>query len=110
MLSASCRPLPKGIGEDPGSRSVAPELFGVADQVKAVNADVRSLPFADEQFDAVVSIDAFEYFGTDVRLLPTLLRVLRAGGRLGMSTPALRIDPYDGPVPEYVREVAEWEA
>ena len=83
---------------------------GVADQVKAVNADVRSLPFADDHFDAVVSIDAFEYFGTDVRLLPTLLRILKPGGRLAMSTPALRIDPYDGPIPDYVREVAGWEA
>ena len=75
-----------------------------------MNADVRNLPFADDHFDAVVSIDAFEYFGTDVRLLPTLLRVLKPGGRLAMSTPALRIDPYDGPIPDYVREVAGWEA
>jgi SAM-dependent methyltransferase len=83
---------------------------GVAEQVTAVNADVRSLPFPDNHFDAIVSIDAFEYFGTDVHLLPTLLRVLKPGGRLAMSTPALRIDPYDGHLPDYVREVAGWEA
>jgi ubiquinone/menaquinone biosynthesis C-methylase UbiE len=47
-----------------------------------VNADVRRLPFRDEEFDAIVSIDAFEYFGTDVHLLPVLLRVLKAGERL----------------------------
>jgi SAM-dependent methyltransferase len=83
---------------------------GVADQVSAVNVDVRAMPFEDGEFDAIVSIDAFEYFGTDVHLLPTLLRVLRTGGRLAMSTPALRIDPYEGPVPDYVQELAAWEA
>ena len=52
---------------------------GVDDAVTAVNADVRHLPFQDDEFDAIVSIDSFEYFGTDVHLLPVLLRVLRAG-------------------------------
>jgi cyclopropane fatty-acyl-phospholipid synthase-like methyltransferase len=47
---------------------------GVERSVTAVNADVRQLPFADDEFDAIVSIDAFEYFGTDVHLLPALLR------------------------------------
>lgn len=79
-------------------------------RVTAVQADVRDLPFADAEFDAIVSIDAFEYFGTDVQLLPRLLRVLRPGGRIAMSTPALRIDPYAGAVPSYVLEVVGWEA
>lgn len=56
---------------------------GVADRVTAVQADARALPFDDEEFDAIVSIDAFEYFGTDVQTLPRLVQVLRAGGQLG---------------------------
>ena len=40
---------------------------GVERSVTAVNADVRQLPFADDEFDAIVSIDAFEYFGPDVQ-------------------------------------------
>jgi SAM-dependent methyltransferase len=86
------------------------EAAGVADRVVAVSADVRELPFSEEEFDVIVSIDAFEYFGTDVHLLPNLLRVLRPGGTIGMSTPALRVDPYDGPVPDYVSEVVGHEA
>lgn len=66
--------------------------------------------FDDEEFDAVVSIDAFEYFGTDVHLLPRVLRVLRPGGALGISTPALRVDPYEGAVPAYVSAVVGHEA
>jgi len=91
----------------------AQEIFdaaGVADQVTAFNADVRDLPFNDEEFDAIVSIDAFEYFGTDVYLLPGVLRVLRPNGVVGMSTPALRVDPYEAPVPAYVSAVVGPEA
>ncbi len=86
---------------------------GVEDAVTAVNADVRHLPFQNDEFDAIVSIDAFEYFGTDVHLLPVLLRVLKAGGVIGMTTPGLRSDLYEGEVPAKVwslwgYEVAAW--
>lgn len=83
---------------------------GVGDRVTAVNADARDLPFGDGEFDAIVSVDAFEYFGTDVRFLPGLLRLLKPGGRVGMTTPALRRDPYDEPPPGYVVDLAGWEA
>jgi len=75
---------------------------GVERSVTAVNADVRQLPFADDEFDAIVSIDAFEYFGTDVHLLPALLRVLKSGGTIGMTTPGLEPDPYEADVPNAV--------
>src|SRR5439155_27091681 len=86
---------------------------GIEDAVTAVNADVRHLPFQNDEFDAIVSIDAFEYFGTDVHLVPVLLRVLKAGGVIGMTTPGLRPDPYEGEVPAKIwslfgYEVAAW--
>jgi cyclopropane fatty-acyl-phospholipid synthase-like methyltransferase len=83
---------------------------GAADRVTVRQADARDLPFADHEFDAVVSIDAFEYFGTDVQFLPALLRVLRPGGRIGISTPALRVDPYQSPPPAAVTALVGWEA
>jgi cyclopropane fatty-acyl-phospholipid synthase-like methyltransferase len=83
---------------------------GSADRVQVRQADARGLPFADDEFDAIVSIDAFEYFGTDVRLLPGLLRVLRSGGRIAISTPALRVDPYQSPPPAAVTALVGWEA
>lgn len=82
---------------------------GAGDRVTVVNADARDLPFGDEEFDAIVSVDAFEYFGTDVRFLPGLLRVLKPGGRIGMTTPALRRDPYDEAPPGYVVDLVGWE-
>src|SRR6516164_4633262 len=38
---------------------------GVEDGVFPIRADARSLPFARDFFDAIVSIDSFIYFGTD---------------------------------------------
>lgn len=69
----------------------------LATRISVSVGDVRHLPFDDAEFDAVVSVDAFEYFGTDVQLLPALLRVLKPGGRIAVSTPALKVDPYSGP-------------
>lgn len=85
------------------------EATGVADKVTPVNADARDLPFAADEFDAIVSIDAFEYFGTDARFLPGLLRHLRPGGQIGMTTPGLVTDPYDQDPPKYIRAVVGWE-
>lgn len=83
---------------------------GVVDEVVVLNANGRDLPLPEESFDAIVSIDAFEYFGTDVHLLPSVLRVLKPGGQIGISTPALRVDPYVQPPPSYITDVVGWEA
>jgi SAM-dependent methyltransferase len=96
------------VGEDEIRRTI--EDAGVADRVRAVHGNARELPFDDEEFDAIVSVDAFEYFGTDMRFLPDLLRVLRPLGRLGMSTPALRDDPYEITPPACVTDLVGWEA
>lgn len=84
---------------------------GVGDSVHAVDADVRRLPFEDEFFDAILSIDAWEYFGTDDHLLPTVLRVVRRGGPIGMATPAMRTEVRELDfIPQHIRSVVGWEA
>jgi SAM-dependent methyltransferase len=66
---------------------------------------------APDFFDVIVSIDAWEYFGTDDHLLAKLLRVLRAGGQVGMATPAMRRDPRElDAIPDHIRAVVGWEA
>lgn len=87
------------------------DAAGVASTVTASNADVRDLPFDDDVFDAIISIDAWEYFGTDDRLLPSLLRVLRPGGTIAMATPAMHQDARDlGHIPDHIKSVVGWEA
>lgn len=45
---------------------------GFADRVLPVHTEAHALPFAEGSFDAVVSIDAYQYFGTNDLYLPTL--------------------------------------
>ncbi|MET7386225.1 SAM-dependent methyltransferase [Streptomyces sp. NPDC005529] len=84
---------------------------GVGDRVTAVRTEAHALPFEEESFDAVVSVDAFEYFGTADSYLPYLLRFLRPGGQLGMATPAMTREVRElGAVPSHIKKVVGWEA
>jgi SAM-dependent methyltransferase len=84
---------------------------GVADRVGAVRAEAHALPFAQGSFDAIVSIDAWEYFGTADGYLPYVLRFLRPGGQIGMATPAMRREVRElGEIPEHIRSLVGWEA
>ena len=73
---------------------------GVEDQVFPIHAEAHALPFAEEFFDAIVSMDSYHYFGTDVHyyLEFHLLKLLRPGCRIGIGivSPA---SPHQLPVP-----------
>jgi cyclopropane fatty-acyl-phospholipid synthase-like methyltransferase len=58
---------------------------GVEDSVFPLHADARALPFASEFFDAVISLDAFVYFGTDDLYLNTIARFVKPGGAIGIA-------------------------
>ena len=84
---------------------------GVSDQVHAVNADARHLPFPAAHFDLVVSIDAWEYFGTDDHYLPYLSSFIKPNGQLGVATPAMAEDVRDlGRIPAHIGRLVGWEA
>lgn len=64
---------------------------GLMDRVTAVHCEARALPFEPETFDAVISIDAWHYFGADSAYLTThLLPLLKPGGLLLVGVPGLR--------------------
>ncbi len=65
------------------------EAAGVADKVVPVHAEAHALPFAEEGFDAIVSFDAYQYFGTDDLYLGTIIKFLKPGGRIGIVVPGL---------------------
>jgi SAM-dependent methyltransferase len=75
----------------------------VADGVFPIHADARSLPFAREFFDAVVSIDSFIYYGTDDLYLNYLARFVKPGGPVGIAGAGL-ISEMDDPIPTHLRE------
>jgi len=62
---------------------------GVQDAVFPLRVEAHALPFAKGFFDAVVSVDAYHYFGTDELYLGYLSGFVRPGGRLGMVVPGL---------------------
>ncbi len=76
---------------------------GVEDGVFPIHADARSLPFAAEFFDAIVSIDSFCYYGTDDLYLNYLARFVKPGGQVGIAGAGL-VQEIQGPLPEHLRE------
>ncbi len=61
----------------------------VAHAVFPVKAEAHALPFAAEFFDVILSIDAYQYFGTDLLYLNYLMRFLKPEGELGIVVPGL---------------------
>src|SRR5262249_7991291 len=74
---------------------------GAHHRVLPPRADARSLPFADEFFDAIVSIDSFYYYGTDDLFLPSLARFVKPGGPVGIAGAGLMRE-IEGPVPDHL--------
>lgn len=62
---------------------------GLGDRVFPISAEAHALPFADEFFDAIVSVDAYHYFGTDDLYLRRFARLVKPGGQLGIVVPGL---------------------
>ena len=79
---------------------------GVGESVFPIHADARSLPFAGEFFDAVVSIDSFNYYGTDDLYLSYLARFVKPGGQIGIAGAGL-MQEIEGAIPEHL--CAWWE-
>lgn len=72
--------------------------MGVADDViHPVKADAsEGLPFPDEFFDHVVSIDSYNYYGRDPEYLGTkLLPYVKRGGMLYLAIPGMVRDCHD---------------
>jgi SAM-dependent methyltransferase len=68
-----------------------------------LRADSRALLFADEFFDAIVSIDSFPYYGTDQHYLTYLARYVRPGGVIGIAGAGLMRE-IEGAVPESLQQ------
>ncbi len=64
--------------------------WGISDKVVPIHADANDLPFADEYFDAVISIDSFHYFATQPNFLAEkILPLLKPNGVVILAMPGL---------------------
>jgi ubiquinone/menaquinone biosynthesis C-methylase UbiE len=74
---------------------------GTADLVCPLKAEAHALPFAQGFFDAAISVDAYQYFGTDALYLDYLSRFIRPAGLLGVVVPGL-MQPIGSTPPEHL--------
>ncbi len=75
--------------------------------VDAVDAEAHALPFREEEFDAIVSIGSYHYFGTDDLYLGYVTRFLKPGGVLAVASVGSVVEAREvGGLPEQVRAVA----
>lgn len=79
---------------------------GVEGSVYPIHAEAHTLPFAQGFFDAVVSFDAYHYFGTDDLYLGNhFAPLVKPGGGLGIVVPGLAAE-FDGDPPSHL--AAHW--
>ena len=80
-----------------------------SDRIHPVKANAaEGLPFELEFFDAVVSIDSYNYFGRDPQYLgERLLPYVKSGGRIYLSIPGMVRDCHDA-LPACL--LASWDA
>jgi ubiquinone/menaquinone biosynthesis C-methylase UbiE len=69
----------------PSAVDRARELVG--DSCETLVADIQQIPFPDESFDLVVSLETLEHVPDPDRGLAELVRVTKRGGRLIVTTP-----------------------
>lgn len=77
---------------------------GLREKVFPIHADARNLPFATEFFDAIVSIDAFPYFGTDDHYLNYLARFVKPNGSIAIAGAGF-VNEIEGETPSHLSEL-----
>jgi cyclopropane fatty-acyl-phospholipid synthase-like methyltransferase len=77
--------------------------MGVEDKVFPIRAEAHALPYANDFFDAAISIDAYHYFGTDEIYLPIYYsKLVKQGGQFGIVSPGLSRE-FDNGLPEAMK-------
>lgn len=74
---------------------------GFDGKVYPLHADARALPFAAEFFDAIISVDAIPYFGTDDHFLSNIARFVKPGGTIAIAAAGF-IDELNDHIPEHL--------
>lgn len=81
------------------------KAFGLENQIIPIHAEAHSLPYADEYFDAAISIDSYHYFGANDTYLPEhFARLVKRGGQFGIAAPGLTKE-LDGTIPDSMKSV-----
>lgn len=77
-------------------------------QVFPIHAEAHTLPFAHGFFDALLSFDAYHYFGTDDLYLGYVSQFVRPGGTIGIVVPGV-LQELGDEVPAHLAPYWQWE-
>ena len=67
---------------------------GLEDRIIPIHGDAMDMPFAQDYFDAIVSVDAYHYFGCKEGIFTDkILPYVRKGGSVMIAVPGLKEQP-----------------
>jgi cyclopropane fatty-acyl-phospholipid synthase-like methyltransferase len=77
--------------------------IGIDDKVISIFVDAtKGLPFANDYFDLLFSVDAYHYFGDTEEMLPSLIPLVKKGGCIAVAVPGLKYE-FGKNVPDEMR-------
>ncbi len=76
---------------------------GLENRICPIRAEAHALPYAAEYFDQMVSIDSYQYYGTDDLYLGYITRFVKTSGLLGLVMPSMLKEIGDEP-PRHLTE------
>lgn len=85
-----------------------PSSSGLSTSVFPVSVEAHALPLPKGHFDAIVSLDAYHYFGTDDLYLGYISSFLKPDGRLGIVSPGTQVE-LSGEVPGHLTPYWAWD-
>ncbi|WP_312104604.1 methyltransferase domain-containing protein [Lachnoclostridium sp.] len=84
--------------------------MGLENQIIPIHADAMQLPFAEDYFDAVISVDAYHYFGSNETYFDKYLsKLLKKDALIAISIPGMKYEIHDC-IPEEMEHYWDKEA
>jgi cyclopropane fatty-acyl-phospholipid synthase-like methyltransferase len=80
------------------------QAAGVDNLIFPIHAEAHALPYAEGFFDAAISIDSYEYYGTDDLYFPcTFAKLVKPGGQFGIVCPGFSRE-FENGCPDNLKE------
>lgn len=70
------------------------DAFECGSRIEAIQAEAPDLPFPDDFFDMLFSLDSYNYFGREEGVIDQIARYVRPGGSILLAFPGL-VHPLD---------------
>ncbi|WP_312370628.1 SAM-dependent methyltransferase [Lachnoclostridium sp.] len=84
--------------------------MGLENQIIPIHADAMQLPFAEDYFDAVISVDAYHYFGSNETYFDKYLsKLLKKDALIAIGIPGMKYEIHDC-IPEEMEQYWDKEA